>query len=236
MSTDKIALVYEFKENSPLFARIAASELTKKNVGRAIEILEKGIDLYPNYPTPYFIYGLALANRGDKENAEEKIRKGCELTGSDEALEYYLKKIEEISAKNFEFSESRRTTFFLKEITAEETEELSQTDIPEDVNPEPPNFVDDLDTLAEEIRRAKIADFEEELDYEKDTGKSDEELDFQTSKHLISETLAGIYLAQGNIDEAIVTYEKLIEKYPEKSEYYQGKIREIKSDSEQEGE
>ena len=46
---------------------------------------------------------------------------------------------------------------------------------------------------------------------------------------LASETLANIYLSQGEKTEAIKILELLIERKPEKREYYMAKIAEIKS-------
>ena len=48
------------------------------------------------------------------------------------------------------------------------------------------------------------------------------------SDHLITDTLANIYLKQGNYAKAIFAYEKLSLKYPEKSTYFAGQISEIK--------
>jgi tetratricopeptide (TPR) repeat protein len=46
--------------------------------------------------------------------------------------------------------------------------------------------------------------------------------------HLITDTLADIYLKQGNYAKAIFAYEKLSLKYPEKSTYFAAQIAEIK--------
>jgi|GEM_PF-1572924 len=48
------------------------------------------------------------------------------------------------------------------------------------------------------------------------------------SDHYITDTLANIYLNQGNYSKAIFAYEKLSLKYPEKSSYFADQINKIK--------
>ena len=57
--------------------------------------------------------------------------------------------------------------------------------------------------------------------------RSDHNNDLPDS-NIITETMANIYLKQGNSKEAISVYEKLIEQQPEKTDYYKIRIEEIK--------
>jgi len=53
----------------------------------------------------------------------------------------------------------------------------------------------------------------------------------EIDENLISETLAKIYLNQGEINEAVNVYERLIRKYPLKKLYFESRIKEISTGS-----
>lgn len=90
----------------------------------------------------------------------------------------------------------------------------------------------------EEIQRREIAGIKSgtanTLDFKITSEPSGNNLaqtaDSQTYEHtLVSETLAKIYISQGEFTEAIKIYEKLIERKPDNKEKYLHSIEELKS-------
>lgn len=251
---DKTALIYEFNNSSPVFAQVAAGELENKNIDKALNILENGIQLFPEYSTAYIVYAQALAMAGDFESAEKMLKKGCDLIESEDTLIYYSNKFEKLKQKTETISTSRRTNFL-----SDDFDDLNQNDIidmlaePEEpVIDEPVEEIDELEKLASELENAKMPVpepepaedlIEDDLSIDEDF-LSDEFDDMELEpyepeeepepepekkdKEIVSETLAGIYFAQGNYEEALTIYEKLLIFQPEKSEFFKKRIDEIK--------
>lgn len=234
-AADKIKLIYEFNNSSPLFARVAELEIEQGNILEAVKILEKGMALHPSYPTPYFILALAHAYSGKGEEANCFADIGSKLINSYETFEYYQEKIIKIISERSLLNDSKRPGFLTK--NEEDPDNLwassvtptlptGRQDRDSDIlhRSLQPLEEDKLELLAERLSKARIP---------KDAGESVPPFD-QTEpdvpvKKIISETMADIYFAQKNYDEAILIYEELIEQRPEKAEFYMQKIFEIRS-------
>jgi len=222
ITANKFALIYEFNNSSPLFARVASDLIDNNKLDKAIDILESGIKLYPNYATAYFIYAKALALTGNLENAKQMVEAGNDILDDDETLKYYLNYISEISEKTKDFVDSKRVSFF-DDSAENKTEKSSE------------NFEDNLSELAEKLEGAKIElppednvePHEEKTKQNEETEKS-EEFDISSlGDGLVSQTLADIFLAQGNLKAAKAIFEKLLETEPENEAILRAKIKNI---------
>ncbi len=212
LQAEKIKLIYEFNNQSPLFARVAFSEIEKGNYLEAIRILDEGVKLHANYPTAFLILSLAKAYEGKDEEALNMAKLGADIIESPKTYEIYSQKISAIIAERTSLSDALRPAFH-----NEPSEE--QIIVPEEKEE---RWEDKLDMLAKQLSKAKIIpkdDFE----------TSSESLPKFEGKKIVSETLADIYFSQRNFDEAIKMYEELINIKPEKAEEYLQKIGEMKS-------
>lgn len=215
---DKFSLIYEFNPNSPLFAKVAETELEKKHIDKALSILEKGLETYPNYATAYIIYSQALAAVGDFEKAESVLKKGCDLIESKDTYKHYVGKLYSIKERHSLLEESKRTSFVPNNIDDIEDEPSESP-----VN----NFEDSLDDLAAKLDSAKIPanSHSDEII----PGFTSEENIEEEDEDIVSETVAGIYVAQGNYEKAIIVYNKLIKENPEKADFFKKQISELET-------
>lgn len=224
---DKVSLICEYDKSSPLFVRQANTEIENNNVDRAIELLKSGIKLYPEYSTAYIILGRVYTLIGDYGRALQQIKIGSELIHSKRTYDYYLKEIENIKKQRSLFSESRGSAF-IPEVKFPDDElqpglfENEQSENKSDKKTD--NLDERLDQLAQEISSARITESSGEIKIPEIPTD-----DMSKISSIVSETLAKIYVAQGEYLEAINVYKKLIGKIPAKEEDFRRIIKELKS-------
>jgi len=224
----KVSLIYEYNRNSPLFVKMANSQIEENNIDEAVEILRAGLKTYPEHPVAHLLLGKAFAMMGNYGNALEYFKKGSDIIQSDETYNYYVNELEKIKKQRSLFEASRGNSFF------NSTKNLQRA-----VN-EPDLFNAKSETKAErelavsiDERLAQLAEQISKVKLSASTGSTVTHTDFtgilSQDNMIVSETLAKIYVAQNEFDEAIKVYEKLIKKEPSRYEHYTGKIKEIRS-------
>ncbi len=191
----------ELNSKSPLFTRVASDAIKGGDFDKALSILESGIELFEEYPTPFFLMGDLLIKLGRIEEAKDAFQKGNSLLNNSDTLNYYLNLIPD----SIEAS-----------INNVEPELIENSD-------------DDLVELADKLKTAKIEISHEDSSSPNESNESNNDEEFKPLKGLVSETLASIYLNQSNYKEAKAIYETLIDIQPEREEYFQNKLSEIDS-------
>ena len=214
--TPRAKLIYERDNNSPLFLRVADYYLRNNDSQTAVSILENGLKLYPNHPLAFILMAKALYLIGNIEMTESHLKKASELLNSDLTFDHYKHEFKLPDKQISPFDSSRGNIFF------NSSDEYALNE--EDVDEQPKTVEDNLPQIAEKLINAK-------LDQSNNISPSEtnqQEYSPDKSK-LASETFANIYLSQGQKNEAIKIYELLIQRNPEKKEYFFEKIRQLKS-------
>lgn len=215
----KARQIYETRKNSPLFLRVADSFLASNDANEAKEIIEEGLKFYPDHPLALILLGRANQLEGNNEQADELIQRASKILNSKETYKYYKSKLN-LPDKRFSLFDLSRGNFFVKSI------DLKNDDTAGEQNHETKSgeVEDRLSELADKMMNARI-----NKDDNFPVPESKENNYTPDKSKLASETLAKIYLLQGQKNEAIRIFETLIERDPTKKEYYLEKIREIQT-------
>ena len=215
--TARAKLIYERDNNSPLFLRIADFYLRSNNPEIAISILEDGLKNFPDHPLAFILMGKANVLLNEIEIAEFFFKKSSELLNTNRTYSYYKKEYN-LPDKQLSPFDSSRGSVFIKS----EKEDLMI--IEELISDKPQPVEDRLSQIANELMNRKL-ERTDNISFE-DSNQNQYTPD---KSKLATETLANIYLSQGQNSEAIRIYELLSNRNPEKKVYYLDKIREIQS-------
>lgn len=214
----KVSLIYEYNNKSPLFARVADIEIEKNNIDDAIRILTEGLAHHPDFSVAYFLLGKAHTIKGNYGQALKFVKKGSELIHSPKTFDYYLREIDAIKKQRQLFNVSRWADNANEKFSNTTTNAANQNDdkkksesIEETLN----KLTAEINGASNQIKEAKKQITENRL---KDYSKND---------LIVSETLAKIYVTQGEFKEAISVYKKLKVKNPDKEAYFDSKISEL---------
>ncbi len=214
---DKACLIYEFNKKSPLFVKQANKEISLNNIDSAIEILENGLKLFPSYYTAKIVLARALALKGSYSNSLKIYKEVFQTIHSTDSFNYYIHEIENIKKQRSAFGINKRLSTWV--------------DIPEDIDESAKKdssiktqSVDDrLSEIAQKISSIKLS----ESSRQNSNSKMGSNVNAIKEKSITSETMAKIFIAQGEFKEAINIYRKLIELKPDRKNYFDQKILEL---------
>ena len=221
--SDKVNFIYQQNNSSALFVRAASYQLDNNNISAAIEMLNKGLKVYPDHPVAYLLMGKAYILLGNYNLAEEFIRKGSSLIQCRETYEYYLGEVSRTRDQRSLFNITRDKLIPKPPGTDDSSRQnAALSKLPQENPAEIAKRIDDrFERLVSTLSKAKALD--KTLPEESGTDKSK-----PSNLFLVSETLAKIYHEQGKLNEAILVYEKLMERDKGKSDFYSQKIAEIR--------
>lgn len=195
----KFELLYQINSSSPLFITLAYKKILDEKIEEAQSILDNGLVHFSEHPTALLLKSKILVKKGNFTQALKLIKKASNIIGNSKTFDYYLSELELLN---------KQTS------SIEKVEDLKSF----------PN-------LSEEIK--PILDTESNLKFKEDNISKTEvpkpEYKAIDDTLIISDTLAKIYFNQKEYKEAIRIYEKLKIKHPEKSQFYDSKISEIKA-------
>jgi len=217
---NKINFISSFKKETPLFLRTAQNFILQNDYQSAIVTLKKGLRKFPEHPVAHVLLGKAFLLDRNFELADSNFKIAADLVHSKKTYEYYSNEVSSVNrfTVNREgFSKNKSNSINLQD-------QHSRTENPKEQSEETKTVEDRLEQLAEMLSSAKIQRIKEN-----GIQKSDIFYGIPERSKIISETLAEIYLSQGERSEAIKVYERLIKKNPLKEGYYLEKIKEIRT-------
>lgn len=195
----KFELLFQINSQSPLFITIAYKKILDNDLDGSLSIIEKGLLEFPDHPTALLLKSRILIKKENFSQALRLIKKASNLLGSPKTFDYYLTELETLNKQSIKI----------------EVEDKSK--IQEDILPDLKNIPEKLPELNTTKEYSEV-----KTNLQTDYSVIDDSL-------IISDTLAKIYFNQKEYKEALRIYSKLKSKHPEKSDFYDSKISEIKS-------
>jgi tetratricopeptide (TPR) repeat protein len=186
---------------------------------RAIVVLKKGLKKFPGHPVAYILLGKAFLLNRNIELADSNFKVASDLLNSKKTYEYYSNEINKVNRFTV-----NRESFSKNTNSYSDPGDNSVTENHQQQSEKKKTVEDQLEQLAVALSSAKIERIKESAPF-----NSDIFYRIPERSKIISETLAEIYLSQGERGEAVKVYERLIKRNPLKEGYYLQKIKQIRS-------
>ncbi len=241
---------------SPLFARLADEYLEMGNPGEALKVLLEGLRTHPDYVTAHFILAKTYLSLRRYRDAREELNMvvrmlptcvpAYELLERSRELELNYPPVDVVEIEETTVPEPDEEVPSLRRKGRRKSdrkdlipgEELftspGHRSLAPPLKKAPPaasrvesmSTTLDIESLATSLENARIPVIRESDLIPEKSEPEEQKVDLE--KRPVTETLAKIYIQQEKYKEAIIEYERLIMKNPERTEYYRSKIRELK--------
>lgn len=214
---DKACLIYEFNKKSPLFVQQANKEISNNNIDEAISILESGLLQFPTYLTAKVLLARAQALKGNYSNSLKLFKNVYNFCQSKDSFNFYVQEIENVKKQKSAFEINKRLSTWV------DIPDSIENGIENDITPKSDSIDDRLSEIAQKISSIKLNDSTRSQNYETSKIKQQN----LEEKSITSETMAKIFVAQGEFTEAINIYKKLAQLKTDRKTYFDSKIAEL---------
>lgn len=218
-------------EISPLFVLEAEQLLLTGFVDEAIELCKEGLSVYPDYTTAKVLLDKAYSLKDEQNNNLNLKNQIDEYEFSEENKDIEKQNEEKTYISELNNSAESETTNTLESNIVEDTKVNSEISI---IN-ENDSTIEDIKDISIQFNIVNKQNDNElfspiECIAKLITTRNDKKIIKETSKSnqtVYTETMAQILLKQGKLEEAKEIYYKLIEREPDKEDYYRIQIADI---------
>lgn len=218
-------------EISPLFVLEAEQLLLTGFVDEAIELCKEGLSVYPDYTTAKVLLDKAYSLKDEQNNNLNLKNQIDEYEFSEENKDIEKQNEEKTYISELNNSAESETTNTLESNIVEDTKVNSGISI---IN-ENDSTIEDIKDISIQFNIVNKQNDNElfspiECIAKLITTRNDKKIIKETSKsnqNVYTETMAQILLKQGKLEEAKEIYYKLIEREPDKEDYYRIQIADI---------
>lgn len=207
--------------NSPLAVRLASHYLKAGRASEAVELCERAVSLYPDYPTAFLILGKCFLALNRYAEAKTAFRRMLSVLPDCLPAQQFLKELASLAPEE---SHGQKRTDDSVGLAGEEEKHARAAigGAARDIE-RPGAETTDLEMLAERLRHLKRtapdpnapAHLQPNFD------------GLSQPVEIVSETMAEIYVSQGAFDDAIRVYRLLIKEKPDSEERYKARIQEL---------
>jgi len=199
--------------DAPWFARMAMEFLTRGEPAKAADLCLGGLRRHSDYGTGYLVLGKCYTALGRNRDALLALRKALALVPDNTAVRKLLADRMEHEERDFQA--------FCALLGSEPAEDAGALTLEQFLaGGAGESSVDYLLKQLEEVRKIRPKESAAE-----ETGAGTEQR--AESAKIITVTLAEIYVSQGQLEEAIAAYRKLIALRPQEETRYAARIREL---------